>query len=401
MDQVEYMRLLQGEPYEKELYFTQQEFDERVAKVRAEMGADGLDGLIVVSPANLHYLSGYYTFSIANLTALILPADGDAGVVTASCEIPAAILSGWVEDVESFAWNEGDLVASKVASMLEARGLGSKRVGVEVDRGGPVPDLVESLRNALPNASFVNASGLVERVRVIKSEKELEYMREAGRMSVAGANASLRAIAPGVTDNDLAEVGYSTIIGSGSEFMSTPPIVTTGQRASWHHTTFRRLPMKQGEVAFFEYSGCYHRYNAPIMRTGVLGEPSEDLRRIGDAVKTTLDLVIEGAKAGRTAHDVASDALKGGYAGLEDEVWFMGICGYSVGAGFPPTWADGGTLIAEGKDYELEAGMTFHLPIMFRVPRRFGVGLSETIAITEDGCEVLTEESRELYVARG
>ena len=87
----------------------------------------------------------------------------------------------------------------------------------------------------------------------------------------------------------------------------------------------------------------------------MLGEPSEEVRKIGEAVKTTLDLVIEGAKGGRTSHDVARDAHKG-YAGLEDEMWFMGICGYSVGAGFPPTWADGATFIAEGNDEVLRAG---------------------------------------------
>ena len=137
MDHIEYMRLLRSGPIEKELPFTQEEYDERVTKVRAEMGKDGLDGLIVVSPANLHYLSGYYTFSISNLTALVIPADGDPGVVTASCEIPAAILSGWVEDVVSFAWNEGDLIASKVAAMLEARGLGEQEGGNRDGSRGP------------------------------------------------------------------------------------------------------------------------------------------------------------------------------------------------------------------------------------------------------------------------
>ena len=300
----------------------------------------------------------------------------------------------------SFAWDEDSFVASKIAAMLEARGLGNNRVGVELDRGGPVPELVAELERILPNMSGVDASDLVTRVKKIKSAQEIEYMREAGRMSVTGASASLKAIRPGVTDNDLAQVGYSTLIGAGSEFMSTDPIVTTGARASWHHTTFRRLPLNPGEVAFLEYSGCYHRYNAPIMRTGVLGEPSAEVRRIADAVEKTLNLVIENAKAGRTSHEVALAAHQG-YAGMEDEMWFMGICGYSVGVGFPPTWADGAAFIAEGNDTVLEAGMTFHLPIMFRVPREFGVGMSETIAITEDGCEVLTEESRGLYVARG
>ena len=397
MDQVEYLRRLRDGPIAKELPFSQGEYNERVGKVRAEMAADGLDGLIVMSPANLHYLTGYYTFSVSNLTALVLPAEGDSGVVTASCEIPAAVLSGWVEDVVSFAWDEDSLVASKIAAMLEARGLGSKRVGVELGRGGPVPELVAELGRLLPNMSVVDASNLVTRVKKIKSAQEIEYMREAGRMSVTGANASLKAIRPGVTDNDLAQVGYSTLIGAGSEFMSTDPIVTTGARASWHHTTFRRLPLNPGEVAFLEYGGCYHRYNAPIMRTGVLGEPSAEVRRIADAVEKTLNLVIENAKAGRTSHEVALVAHQG-YTGMEDEMWFMGICGYSVGVGFPPTWADGAAFIAEGNDTVLEAGMTFHLPIMFRVPREFGVGMSETIAITEDGCEVLTEESRGLYV---
>ena len=397
MDQVEYLLRLRSGPIAKELPFSQEEYNERVGKVRAEMAADGLDGLIVMSPANLHYLTGYYTFSVSNLTALVLPAEGDAGVVTASCEIPAAVLSGWVEDVVSFAWNEGGLVSSKIAAMLEARGLGGKRVGIEMDRGGPVPELVAELGRLLPNMTVADASNLVTRVKKIKSAQEIEYMREAGRMSVTGANASLKAIRPGVTDNDLAQVGYSTLIGAGSEFMSTDPIVTTGARASWHHTTFRRLPLNPGEVAFLEYSGCYHRYNAPIMRTGVLGEPSAEVRRIADAVEKTLNLVIENARAGRTSHEVALAAHQG-YAGMEDEMWFMGICGYSVGVGFPPTWADGAAFIAEGNDTVLEAGMTFHLPIMFRVPREFGVGMSETIAITEDGCEVLTEESRGLYV---
>jgi Xaa-Pro aminopeptidase len=95
---------------------------------------------------------------------------------------------------------------------------------------------------------------------------------------------------------------------------------------------------------------------------------------------------------------VAHDARRG-YAALEQEMWFMGLCGYSVGIGFPPTWSDAPSFIAEGIHTPLRAGMTFHLPIMFRVPWKFGVGLSETIAITETGCEILTQKSRDLHVA--
>jgi Xaa-Pro aminopeptidase len=76
----------------------------------------------------------------------------------------------------------------------------------------------------------------------------------------------------------------------------------------------------------------------------------------------------------------------------------MGVYGYSVGSGFPPNWADCPFFIQEDIDEPLVAGMTFHLPIVFRVPRQFGIGLSETIVITEGGCEVLTEPERDIFV---
>ena len=56
-------------------------------------------------------------------------------------------------------------------------------------------------------------------------------------------------------------------------------------------------------------------------------------------------------------------------------------------------------ILAEGSEQELIPGMTFHLATSFKVPGRFGVGFSETIAINEGGCEVLTEPDRDLYVA--
>ena len=121
------------------------------------------------------------------------------------------------------------------------------------------------------------------------------------------------------------------------------------------------------------------------------------MKRISEAVNETVSLVIDGAKAGRTSHDVALGARKG-YESLESEVWYMGVCGYSVGAEFPPGWADCPVVIGEGVDVVLEPGMTFHLPIMFRVPGKFGVGMSETIAITETGCEVLTQQERSLHI---
>ena len=98
----EYLRLLRSETIDKELPFDLKEYRGRVTKVREEMGKNGIDALVVCTPANLNYLTGYSTFSPTNFTGLILPLEGEPSVVTAECEIPAVILSGWVEDVQPF-----------------------------------------------------------------------------------------------------------------------------------------------------------------------------------------------------------------------------------------------------------------------------------------------------------
>jgi Xaa-Pro aminopeptidase len=265
----------------------------------------------------------------------------------------------------------------------------------------PLPvRLYQELRRLLPDAQFEDASDLVFTVRLIKSPTELEYMRQAAKFTAAGLRASYRAVAPGNTDNDVARAGYDAMVGAGSEFLSVEPIVTSGRRSGWAHTTFKRTPLHVGDVVFLEYGGCYQRYTAPMMRTVSIGEPLPAVRRVADAVRATVELVIENVRAGRTAGDVAR-AARNGHAALDSEVYFQEVYGEATGLCFPPTLVEGSgesALIAEGVEQVLQPGMTFHLPIAMRLPGKFCVGLSETIAVTETGCEVLTETRRDLVV---
>ena len=130
---------------------------------------------------------------------------------------------------------------------------------------------------------------------------------------------------------------------------------------------------------FLEYGGAHQRYTAPMMRTAVIGEPSEEVARVAEAVKDTVTTIIEEARPGRTGHEVAMAAKKV-YARVDDMTHFGGTYGYNVGIGFPPTWSEALTWFAEGVEQELRPGMTFHMPITYRAPGRFGVGMSETIA---------------------
>ena len=158
---------------------------------------------------------------------------------------------------------------------------------------------------------MIDASDLVARVRMVKSPLELDFLRKAAGYTRVAINASLEAIRPGILDNDVARVGYDAMIAAGSEFMSVQPIVSSGKRTSYGHTTYRRVPLEVGDNVFLEFGGVHQRYTAPMMRTAVIGEPSPEILRVTEAVKETVSTIIEEARPGRTGHDVAMAARKG------------------------------------------------------------------------------------------
>jgi Xaa-Pro aminopeptidase len=397
MQGLDYLKELTRSPIPKELAFSVDEYQGRVAKVRAEMETSGLDALLITFLPNLYYLAGYNTYAVARPACLLLPLHGPLKIHIASMEIPAALLTGWVEDIDVHDWNELGGLADRLASSVKSLGLENKRIGLEFKRPSLSIDFCDTLRRVLPGAQFEDASDLLFRVRLIKSPTELQYIRQAARITLAGIRASFETIAPGKTDNDVARAGYDGMIKAGSEYLSSVPTVTTGHRSGWSHTTFKRFPLKIGDTVFLEYGGCYQRYTATLMRTAVIGNPSPEVRRIADTAKETVRLIIENVKPGRTGDDVAR-AARGGHASVNSEVYFQEVYGESVGLGFPPTAVEGLRLIAPGFLQVLEPGMTFHLPVALRVPGKFCVGLSEMIAVTETGCEVLTEEKRDLVV---
>ena len=397
---VDYLRELMNSPRPKELAFSVAEYQARVAKVRSRMETMGVDLLLVTSPLNLCYLAGYNTFSVDLHACLLVPRQGGLVFQVSAMDIPAALLTGWIDYIETYDWKERDRIPERLASLVGEQGLERGRLGLELKVPSLPVRLYQELRRLLPEARFEDASELVFAVRQIKSPTELEYMRQAATLTAAGLRASYHAVAPGNTDNDVARAGYDAMVGAGSEFLPVEPIVTSGRRSGWAHTTFKRTPLHLGDVVFLEYGGCYQRYTAPMMRTVSIGEPSPAVRRVADAVRATVELVIENVRAGRTAGDVARAARKG-HAALDSEVYFQEVYGEATGLSFPPTLVEGSggsAVIAEGIEQVLQPGMTFHLPIAMRLPDKFCVGLSETIAVTETGCEILTEKRRDLMV---
>jgi Xaa-Pro aminopeptidase len=396
MDSAAFIRALKESEAGKELAFPLAEYDARISRVRQSMAAAGLDALLVTSLPDLYYLAGYHTFSSGNHACLVLPRAGEPTLQVTSLEIPGAVVTGWVEDVAVADWHLQTDAAGQLAGIVSEMGLAEGALGIQPAMLGLMPHARDRVAAALPCARLVDASEMVGRVRLVKSARELEFLHRAAAYTGAAIEASYAAMRPGVTDNDVARAGYDAMIAAGGEFMSVQPIVNSGIRTTYVHQTFRRVPLEAHDVVFLEYGGCHLRYTAPTMRTAVIGEAPEGLDRIADAVNATVAAILETARPGRTCHEVAVAAGRK-HAHVDEDIFFSGAYGYHVGVGFPPSWAERFGFIARASELELAAGMTFHLPVCFRVAGRFGVGLSETIHITESGAERITDLPREVH----
>jgi len=256
---------------------------------------------------------------------------------------------------------------------------------------------LEHLRASLPGAEFVNASGLVEHLRLIKSPAELDYARRACQIADKGVEAAFAAAAVGRTDNDVAAAAAAALFGAGSEYMCHSPIVSAGRRASIPHATHKRGEIHPGDTLFVEFGGSFHRYSGLIMRTGVAGPPSDTVRKIADACIDTVNRLVEVIGPDVPGVEVVAHADRG-LDPIRDMVYWHGNFAYSTDLGFPPTWADCGWTIRLDSNNVIREGMVLHLPIVVRIVGEVGVGFSETVIVSDEGCEVVTQSPRELVV---
>jgi len=375
--------------------FAQAEYDARVASVRAGMAARGLDLLIVTTPENATYLTGYETIGYASFQVLAIPAKGDLLMIVREMERTVAETTSWVTAVETF--GDTDDAVDVTRRILTGRGLlGGGRVGLE-DTGWFLSPAAHARLRAALGDRVESGSGLVETARRIKSPGEIEWIRAACRLTEAGMQAAFDTIAPGHTENQVAAAAYAAMVGGGSDFLVGDPIVTSGWRSGVGHFTFANRVLETGDAVLLEFGACRRRYFGPLMRSAVVGRPAPEVARLGEVVIAALEAAIAAIRPGVTSGAV-DQACRGVIEAAGYEPYFRKRTGYSVGVAYAPDWGEGHIISLRRDDPTvLEPGMVFHIPPALRVPRRYGLGMSETVLVTDRGCEVLTRFPRRIY----
>lgn len=312
----------------------------------------------------------------------------------ASIETGAAVVTARVDEIIGYRWENADEILTPLADLLA----GCQRIGIDGWSSGLRVGIMHALAEAVGKERFCEAGDLLDAIRIVKSAAELDMLQESARITAAGLEAAVQVIRPGMTDNDIAAVGAKALLEHGSEFMSLQPIVTSGHRIGVIHVNHKRHIIQPDEPVFLEFGAAYQRYTAPMMRTAVTGTPNSALSATRDLCRSIFEVLCTAMRPGNTFDDAAraADAL---LAPQRDQLFFSGVFGYAVGAQFPPSWVEGTGYIAQGQRRQFEANMVFHLPLCLRVPGQWGVGLSDTVVVTEQGAKPLTTNDWQLYKA--
>ncbi|WPZ32931.1 Xaa-Pro peptidase family protein [Thalassobaculum sp. OXR-137] len=381
--------------------FPAAEFESRLARAQALMDAQGLDALLLTTEPDIRWFTGFLTqfwLSPTRPWFLVVPATGK----------PVAVIPGigseamgrtWIEDIRTWSSpHPGDDGLTLLADALrEAAGEGGAvglQMGPETHLRMPLRDL-ERLRAALPGLSWEDASGVMRRLRQVKSKAEIAKIAEACRIAcdafdrlpeIAGAGMTevevfrafkIACLQAGADDVDYlvggaGPGGYGDIISPPSE---------------------RRL--QAGDVLILDVGLVFDGYYCDFDRNFSVGPPSDPVKRAYEAVWLATEAGLAAARAGVTCADLFR-AMNAVTAPLADPSagGAVGRLGHGLGmvlTEFPS--------IADWDDTVLEPGYVMTLePGMATAPGKMMVH-EENVAITQEAPRLLTRRAdREIPV---
>jgi len=368
--------------------FPREEYEARIARVRAEMRKRGADVLLVDCVEHMAYLFGYVPPAAIYQPALV-PLEGEPVVVVRALDATTFTEQSWVSDHVRFADDE-DPVAILV-DLVRRRGWSKASIAVEFDSHFLPVGRFRAIEAGLPDARFVDFSGAIWEIRLIKSEREIALLREASRIADVALMAAIDAAAVGVSERACAAALYSSALLEGAD-NGRNALIAAGKRSDSLHGRLGDHRFEPGDVLHVESVPLVRGYGARIMRSTSIGEPDAELAGAAATLLSLQDAQYAAMKPGAAARDVDAVLRQGVLkAGLRDA--YTNFTGYTLGyIGLPKT-SDFTRAFLANSEWALESGMVFHMYTYAR-----GLAFSDTILIAPGGAEQLTRTERRLFV---
>jgi Xaa-Pro dipeptidase len=377
--------------------FPDEEFAARREKLGAALAAAGLDGLVVSTPENICYLTGLDHQGFFALHLLIVTAAGEMTLIARAME--RITVEDQVTGARFVGYADNEDPARVACAVLREAGLAPGRIGIEKHSLFFPPRVYEALLARTPRATWLDASSLIDELRLIKSPREIAYLRQAAAATDAMLQTAIATAAPGVNEREVAAEAHRAMILAGGGTPGFGPFIRPTPRLGQEHTTWQDRALVDGEGLLLEMAACVNRYHAPAGRFVFIGRRPPGTLEIEQVCIEAFDRVVESIRPGVVAAEV--------YRAWQSRVDEAGLahyrrhhCGYVVGLGFPPSWTGGSMVVGLRRDsaLKLRPGMVFHLLSWLMNTGRGDYFFSNTAVLTDQGCEILTRTPRDSQV---
>jgi Xaa-Pro dipeptidase len=322
------------------LHFDRAEFDARRDRLMTAMSEKKLDAILLFAQESMYWLTGYDTFGFCFFQCLVVKSDGTMVLLTRSADLRQAKHTSTIDNITLWTDRDSANPALDLRNLLNDLDLLGARIGVEYDTHGLTAWNGRRLDEQLLSFGEVSdASGIVGRLRLIKSPAEIEKARRAAELADDALDAALPLIKPGGDEGEILAAMQGAVFRGGGDYPANPYIIGSGSDALLCRTKAGRRQLSENDQLTLEWAGVFHNYHAAMMRTVVIGEPRDRHLELFEAAQAALLAVEEAMVPGRTFGDVFDAHAKTMESkGLTRHR--LNACGYSQGARFAPSWMD-------------------------------------------------------------
>ena len=352
-------------------------YKDRLIGLREYLRERELDGVVVSKLENLHYFSGF----TGDDSMLVI------GMNTAQLVTDFRYVEQAAKEAPDFQVKKQEKgLLKRVAEVINEDGL--SRVGFE--GGSLCYDWHRKIAGQLHDVDFTHSVSL-DSLRQVKSQEELACIRRAMEIGDEAFEYILTYIRPGISELDVAAALENCMRQKGSQRPSFDTIVASGKRGSLPHGTATEKLINVGEFVTMDYGAVYKGYHSDMTRTVCMGRADEKQRHVYSTVlkaqELGVSLVQPGASGKEVDRLVRQQIAEAGYGR-----YFGHGLGHSVGLEIheEPRLSPSSTCeaLAEYMLVTVEPGIY--------IPDWGGVRIEDTVAVREDGCEILTHSPKEL-----
>ncbi len=286
-----------------------EEHEARIRKAQSLMQQQDIDAILLEGGTSMTYFTGLRWGRSERLTGIVIPRDGQIGIVTPYFEEPKA-RERLPLDAEYHTWHEHESPFQRVAELLADRGLKGGRLGIEETVRFFI---VDGIREAAPEVGIVSATPVTAGCRMFKDEHEIALMKKANEITLRAYMHVYERLELGMTPADVTGMmreAQGRLGGQGIWGMAL-----FGKASAYPHGTNAPQAIREGQIVLMDCGCSVHGYRSDISRTFVFGEANKRQREVWNTVRKGQQTVYETAKIGTPAGAV-DDAVRGFYESL-------------------------------------------------------------------------------------